>query len=133
VNESQVIYVGPKNVIMSDVLNSISIMSKLLRFAERRACLFNCCEPTRYNECSQCLGRVTSAFPRPAVNIINRPQTAVTHCLLSAAHFTDLGRMIARVKVACSGNRTQTLSSERQRPQLLGHTLFIHLLIYLYA
>jgi len=35
----------------------------------------------------------------------SQSSTAVTHCLQIAAHFTDLGRMEAWVKLACSVNQ----------------------------
>jgi len=42
--------------------------------------------------------------------------TAVTHCWIIAASFTDLVRREAEVKLACSGNRIQNPWRERRRP-----------------
>ena len=52
----------------------------------------------------------------------SQSSTAVPNCLMVAAHFTDLGRMVAWVKPACSGSWTQTISHERRWPWTLGHT-----------
>jgi hypothetical protein len=92
---------------MSDcVVNSLSVLPDKENIGIAVGISLLSCIQAEIYDIVYVLPVMAAIFDLPVTPIIqtcglhSQSSTAVTHCLIVTAHFTDLGRMVARVKLA---------------------------------